>query len=433
MQKREAPDSAGVKTTKRTKATHSNTAVSTAMPRSNGVAATDGGEENILTTIDRIRKALTTPNSSSAKHAELLADISRLQLVVETPLDTIYRIGHQVISRLRGFLWIALELGVFDVLVAKREDQVGIQELARTCGADAILLAVGLCAESGVEEYRANSKTKIMTIPQGISSFKTWFDIFTPAAAKLPEYMHSRDYRNPTQSTTSAFAYANGSEFWNHLNQTPTQSQIFNDFMATRREGRPNWYDVYPIDRELSPSQKIDTDIQEESDVLLVDVGGNRGHDLVNLRAKYPDLVGKMVLQDLPAVVAHASFGSEDGIAAMPHDFFQPQPIQHARVYHFRAIFHDWPDSSCHQILAHIAAAMKPNFSKLLISEFVLSDTNTALFPATLDIQMMGLHAGMERSERQWRSLLESAGLEVAKIWQEVRGGEGVIEARLKA
>ena len=75
---------------------------------------------------------------------------------------------------------------------------------------------------------------------------------------------------------------------------------------------------------------------------------------------------------------------------------------------------------------------MKPNFSKLLISEYILPDRDTALFPATLDIQMMGLHAGMERSEKQWRTLLDSAGLKVVKIWQELKGGEGVIEAMLK-
>lgn len=75
---------------------------------------------------------------------------------------------------------------------------------------------------------------------------------------------------------------------------------------------------------------------------------------------------------------------------------------------------------------------MKPNYLKLLISEFVLPDMNTALFPATLDIQMMGLHAGMERSERQWRTLLDFAGLRVIKIWQDVKGGEAVIEAMLK-
>ena len=75
---------------------------------------------------------------------------------------------------------------------------------------------------------------------------------------------------------------------------------------------------------------------------------------------------------------------------------------------------------------------MERDYSKLLISELVLPDAETALFPATLDIQMMGLHAGMERSEKQWRTLLDSAGLEIVKIWQEVKGGEAVIEATLK-
>lgn len=103
-----------------------------------------------------------------------------------------------------------------------------------------------------------------------------------------------------------------------------------------------------------------------------------------------------------------------------------------ARAYHFRAIFHDWPDDICRKILVHTASAMQRGFSKLLVSEFILPDTDVALFPASLDLQMMGLHAGMERSESQWRALLGSAGLEVVKIWQTVPGMEGVIEAVLK-
>ncbi|KAL9008113.1 MAG: hypothetical protein Q9173_006729, partial [Seirophora scorigena] len=265
--------------------------------------------------------------------------------------------------------------------------------------------------------------------------FLSRFDIFTPAAVKLPEYMQSQKYQNPTQSTSSAFAYTTGSEFWGHLNRTPEHSRIFNEFMATRRQGQVRWFDIYPVGLELASfAQDTNNNPLGERDILLVDVGGNRGHDLVELRARCPNLVGRMVLQDLPDVVADTSFDPDDGkgIEAMAHDFFQPQPIRHARAYHFRAIFHDWPDRSCQQILSLTAAAMKPNYSKLLISEFVLPDTDTALFPATLDVQMMGLHAGMERSEKHWKALLASAGLEVVKIWQEARGGEGVIEAMLK-
>ncbi|KAL8753705.1 MAG: hypothetical protein Q9184_005341 [Pyrenodesmia sp. 2 TL-2023] len=360
-------------------------------PITERVTTMNSHHEQLSRVLDRIKQSLTRPQSTSAEHAQTLADISRLQLAVETPLETIYRIGHQTWQN--AGVRIALELGIFDSLQAKNGAPVGIHELASASGADAVFLA----------------------------------------AARLPEYMRSQNYQNPTQSTNSAFTYATGSEFWTHLNGTPVHSHIFNEFMATRRQGRKSWYDIYPVGRELSNLPNADTDVEKERKVLIVDVGGNRGHDLVELRARNPQLVGKMILQDLPDVVANTSFDPDDNMAieAMPHDFFQPQPIRHALAYHFRAIFHDWPDSACHHILSHTAAAMRRNYSKLLISEFVLPDMDTALFPATLDIQMMGLHAGMERSEKQWRTLLDSAGLKVVKIWQDVKGGEGVIEATL--
>lgn len=165
-------------------------------------------------------------------------------------------------------------------------------------------------------------------IPSDMLKLLSRFDIFTQAAAKLPEYARSQNYQNPTESTNSAFVYATGSEFWTYLKKTPTQSQIFNDFMATRRQGRPNWYDTYPIEQELSSPPNVIGNGHGESNILLVDVGGNRGHDLINLRNKHPGLQGRMILQDLPDVIAHTFFDQEDGIEAVPHDFFQRQPIQ---------------------------------------------------------------------------------------------------------
>lgn len=100
-----------------------------------------------------------------------------------------------------------------------------------------------------------------------------------------------------------------------------------------------------------------------------------------------------------------------------------------ARAYHLRAILHDWPDDKCQQILKHIVIAMRPGYSKLLLSESILPDRGARAFPAALDVQMMALHAGRERTEGQWRSLLASVGLCVIGVWQKVVGGEGVIEA----
>ena len=102
-----------------------------------------------------------------------------------------------------------------------------------------------------------------------------------------------------------------------------------------------------------------------------------------------------------------------------------------ARAYYFRTIFHDWPDDKCVDILRHTADAMKAGYSKLLISESILRDTNTGLVPASLDLQTMGLHAGKERSEKQWRDLLRVAGFEITGIWHSTKGEEDVIEAVL--
>lgn len=77
---------------------------------------------------------------------------------------------------------------------------------------------------------------------------------------------------------------------------------------------------------------------------------------------------------------------------------------------------------------------MKPGYSKLLIFEYILPDVGAALFPSLLDINMLVLLNGMERTETQWKELLSSVGLEVVKFWYNNADNnqEGLIEARLR-
>jgi len=64
-----------------------------------------------------------------------------------------------------------------------------------------------------------------------------------------------------------------------------------------------------------------------EDAVLLVDIGGGRGHDLQAFRNKYPDLPGRLILQDRPQVIQEVQ-GISDTIELMPHSFFDVQPIK---------------------------------------------------------------------------------------------------------
>lgn len=72
---------------------------------------------------------------------------------------------------------------------------------------------------------------------------------------------------------------------------------------------------------------------------------------------------------------------------------------------------------------------MDSQYSRILIVDFVLPDTDAPLMQSSLDIQMMSIGAGVERSEMQWRELLSQAGLAINGIWNTSPGMESVIEA----
>lgn len=215
--------------------------------------------------------------------------------------------------------------------------------------------------------------------------------------------------------------WAVGESQFEWLASHKNQQTLFNSYIASRRQGKPMWFDVYPVERLLGHA------LPYEDTVFLVDIGGNQGHDLIKFRQQHPYLPGKLVLQDMPKVVSGVS-GCEAGIEVMAYSFLDTQPVQGARVYYFRSIFHDWPDHICQQILRNTISAMAADYSRILIMDFVLSDTNTPLLQASLDIQMMSIGAGVERSKSQWKDLLHSVGLEIAGIWNHSPGMESVIE-----
>lgn len=98
--------------------------------------------------------------------------------------------------------------------------------------------------------------------------------------------------------------------------------------MATLRDGMPNWFDVVDFRREVLGGHETTTDAATP---LFVDVGGAMGQQCISFRQKHPDLRGRIILQDQAPVVSQiqaAPLPGFEGIEAMAHDFFQPQPIR---------------------------------------------------------------------------------------------------------
>ena len=87
--------------------------------------------------------------------------------------------------------------------------------------------------------------------------------------------------------------------------------------LKSRRDDIAGWLSAYPIEESagLDPQR-----------TLFVDVGGGAGWQCQELKQKHPDLSGRVILQDLQQMVVH--FKPTEGVEAMEHDFFTPQPIK---------------------------------------------------------------------------------------------------------
>ena len=92
-----------------------------------------------------------------------------------------------------------------------------------------------------------------------------------------------------------------------------------------------------------------------------------------------------------------------------------------------RNILHDWPDDKCLIILSQLKASMKLGYSKIIINEMVLPDKGITLTAAQIDITMMCALAATERTEGQWRQMMDSAGFIIEKIWTKVQEDESIM------
>ncbi len=287
-----------------------------------------------------------------------------------------------------------------------------------------VLAAMNIVREVDIKTYESGPVGKALTKDAGLEGgLKFMFDVPAQAAIKMPETLSKTEWKNPSgQPAIFKQAFGQASHPFSYLGTHPSTLTDFNNLMAGQRYNRLNWFDFFPIKERLLDAF--------EGGPLLVDVGGAQGFELESFKSRFPHVKGDLVLQDLPETIDSIT-NLESSISRMKHDFLTPQPVQGARAYYFRSIFHDWPNEKCREILRNLRPSMRAGYSKLLINDWVIPDKGAALYPSLLDINMMVLFAGMERSESQWHELLESEGFEIVKVWS-IPGTEGCIEAVIK-
>ena len=92
---------------------------------------------------------------------------------------------------------------------------------------------------------------------------------------------------------------------------------------------------------------------------------------------------------------------------------------------------HDWPDKLASKILEMQRPALLPGYSRLLVHDHVVPETNAHPHATAYDLTMMVKVAGEERSESQWRRLLASAGFRVVRVWRSLLAAQSIIEAEV--
>jgi len=148
----------------------------------------------------------------------------------------------------------------------------------------------------------------------------------------------------------------------------------------------------------------------------LCDVAGGHGMVLTSILKRHPDLKG--ILFDLDHVISGAKprieqAGLTSRCTTETGDFFQAVPA--ADSYVMKHIIHDWDDDKAATILRNCVKAMRGN-GKIILIESVVPGPNLPSFAKWLDLEMLTLPGGRERTEEQFRELFASAGLKLNRI-----------------
>lgn len=200
----------------------------------------------------------------------------------------------------------------------------------------------------------------------------------------------------------NAFRHVHGKSLFEYLAEHPDESVTFNHAMtASSKTAAPKVMEAY----DFSWPQTV------------VDVAGGQGLMLAAILQAYPTVRG--VLFDLPHVVASAELllreaGVADRCEAVGGDFFASLPAG-GDLYVLRWIIHDWEDEPAAKILGNCRRAMHPQ-GKVALIEMVLGEPNSAELAPLMDLDLLLIPGGRERTAEEFARLFTTAGLRMTRV-----------------
>ena len=298
-------------------------------------------------------------------------------------------------------LQVALKLELADRFSS---DPMPVAELAKAAAADEdalyrvmrALASLGLLEEPTPRMFRLTlAGSMLRKGPGSFHDMGLW--ITSP--------FHFRVYSEMLHTVTTgrpAAEKVTGMPVFEYLVANKELSEIFNNAMTGFSAG------VAPAALEAYDFSGIE---------VLVDVAGGHGMVLSSILRQYPAMRG--VLFDLPHVIVEAgptldAAGVRDRCETSAGDFFRTVP-EGGAAYVMKWIIHDWDDEKATLILKNIHRAMDEK-GKLLLIEMVVLEGNQPDPSKFLDLDMMVMTGGRERTEAEFKSLLAASGFELTRV-----------------
>lgn len=203
---------------------------------------------------------------------------------------------------------------------------------------------------------------------------------------------------------TGEIAFDNlfGMSAWEYYAQHPDNAKTFNDAMTGMSLGT---IEAVLASYDFSGINK------------LADIGGGHGVLLASILKANPQMQG--ILLDAPNVVPGAqeriaAEGLADRCEVVGGDFFASVPSG-ADAHIMKWIIHDWDEEKCQTILTNCHQAL-PASGKLILVEAVVPSTSEPHFSKFIDLNMLVMTGGRERTEEEYRALLQAAGFKLTRI-----------------
>jgi hypothetical protein len=312
-------------------------------------------------------------------------------------VDELTRVRHLIFgARTTQLLYVAVATGIVDLLA---EHPHTADELAAASGVDAGALRRVLRALAVIDVVSEEGDAYALTAAgEAVRSLRA-----TALNAGQPyiwrawgELLHS------VRTGDTAFDHVYGESVWDYRAKHPEESKVFDAFMTEATRG-------------------VDETIVSGFDFgrfsHIVDVGAGAGAFLATIVRRYPSVRG--TLFDQPHVVpADGPFEIAAG------SFFENVIPRAADAYVLKWILHDWDDDRAVAILRNVADAM-PSGGHVLAVERDLDDAAAVW----ADLQMLVMVGGRERTEAEYATLFEQAGLDPVGVTR-VGAGHAVFEAR---